>query len=66
MTTQERKEMQEMAQFVFENGEVIEANPFILGDKRKVSYVIRLDGELYYLTKTENEWTYFYHGGKWL
>lgn len=66
MTAQDRKEMQEMAQYVFENGEVIEANPFIIGGKHKVSYVITLDGELYYITKTESEWTYFYHGGRWL
>ena len=64
MTTQERKEMQEMAQFVFENGEVVEENSFVLGGEHKVSYFIKLDGETYYLTKTENEWTYFYHGGR--
>lgn len=66
MNKDELKEMQEMAQYVFENGEVIEANPFTLGDVHKVTCVIRLDGELYYLTKTENEWSYFYHGGKCL
>lgn len=60
------KEMQEMAQFVYENGETIESNPFVLGDKHKVSYCIRLDGEIYYLTSTDGEWTYFYHGGKLL
>lgn len=66
MLVSKDEEMREMAQYVFENGEVIEANPFIFGDKHKVSYVIRLDGELYYLTKTDKEWTYFYHGGRWL
>lgn len=66
MKSNELNEMQEMAQYVFENGEVIEKTPFMLGDVHKVSYVVKLDGHKYYLTSTENEWTYFFHGGKWL
>ena len=62
----ERKEMQEMAQFVFENGTVEEETIFKLGDVSKESYVVKLDGEKYYLTKTDGEWSYFFHGGEWL
>lgn len=55
-----------MAQYVFENGKVEEQTIFKLGDSNKESYVVRLDDEKYYLTKTDGEWSYFFHGGKCL
>lgn len=36
MTTQDRKEMQEMAQYVFENGEIVDETPFVLRANKNV------------------------------
>ncbi len=64
MKNNELQEMQEMAQFVFDNGEMLERNAFMLGEQYKISYVFKLDGYKYYITSTDGEWTYFFRGGE--
>lgn len=59
----EAQEMQEMAQFVFDNGTVLEETQFTLGWVNKTSYVVTLDGYKYYLTNTEGKWSFFHRGG---
>ena len=58
------KDTKQLAELVYNEGEIIERNAFMLGNQHKVSYVMSYNGYRYYVTLTDGEITFFHQGCK--
>ena len=58
------KTTMQLAELVYNEGEILERNAFMLGNQHKVSYVMSYNGYRYYVTLTDGEITFFHQGCK--
>lgn len=58
------KDTKKLAELVYNEGEILEREAFMLGGFHKVGYVMAYNGYRYYVTFTDGEITFFHQGCK--